>query len=63
MGLAYVLFPDQTHRNDPAIGIDEGLAGEGFKHEYPLGMVPQRAGCGVLARIAVDWSNPWCSGR
>src|SRR3546814_18178426 len=31
----------------PAIGIDEGLAEECFKHEYPLGMVPQRAVTGV----------------
>src|SRR3546814_2343716 len=43
----HVLLADQTHRNDPAIGIDEGLAEECFKHEYPLGMVPQRAVTGV----------------
>lgn len=40
---AHVLLADQTHRNDPAIGIDESLAEQGFEHEYPLGMVPQRA--------------------
>jgi uncharacterized membrane protein len=41
--LIYVLLADQTHRNDPAIGIDEGLAEDRLQHEYPLGMVPQRA--------------------
>ena len=40
---AHVLLADQTHRNNPAIGIDEALAEDCLQHEYPLGMVPQRA--------------------
>ena len=39
---AHVLLADQTHRNRPPIGIEEGLPEDRFQHENPLGMVPQR---------------------
>ena len=45
--LADVLPTGETHRNDPAIGLDEGRPKENFEHEETLGMASRRTVPGV----------------